>query len=223
MRLVAFATAAVALTGIGFLFQPSASGQPAASRTIDRTLLCATTPLGGVREIEVRAHAGIRQGTSWKQVPFAVVSTGAVGSRVTALDNSLAWITAGRPAGTTTMDTGFNLAWPHTSGTVALNRRNCRASTARVPLGASRLQGAAAGAFGDAFDCAAGRRVLVRIRAIMQSPSALHGESAFVRTNTPVQEARMAVRTVSGKPLVYAQVLASGKSLLYTASSCFPD
>jgi hypothetical protein len=38
-----------------------------------------------------------------------------------------------------------------------------------------------------------------------------------------VKTASLAVRTQSGKPLVYAQVFESGKSFLYTAPSCFPD
>jgi hypothetical protein len=211
------------LAAVGAGTQSSASAKPAASTIIDRTVVCATTPLGGVREVEVRSHAGIRQGSSWKQLPFAVVASGAVGSRVTALENSLAWITAGRPSGTTTMDSGFNLSWPHTSGTVAVSLRSCRASSARVPLSSNALQGGTVGVFGDAYDCSVPRRVLVRVRAVMQSTTRLHAELGLLRTNTPVQEATMAARTESGKPLVYAQVLASGKARLFTASSCVPD
>ena len=205
----------------------TASGSPSAgaqaSHLIDRTVICATTRLGGVREVEVRAHAGIRRGSSgWKQLPFAVVSSGAVGSRLTALDNSLAWITAGRPSGTTTMDTGFNLSWPHTSGTLALNRRTCRASAASIPLTSKGLEGGPAGVFGDDFDCSNVRRVLVRVQALLQSPAKLQAVSRFLRTNTPVRQARMAMRTESGKPLVFAEVFDSGKARVFTARSCFP-
>jgi hypothetical protein len=225
MRLLAAAASGlVALTAVVLVAHASANADPAPSRIVDRTLLCATTPLGGVREVEIRAHSGIRQGrSSWKQLPFAVVSSGAVGSRLTALDNSLAWITAGVPSGTTTMDTGFNLSWPHSSGTLALNRRNCRAVATRVPLGSSGLEGGPAGVFGDAFDCTTTRRVLLRVRALLRAPSQLHGASRFLTTITPVREARLTMRTESGKSLVYARVLESGKSVLYTAPSCVPD
>ena len=222
-RLGAACSGFVALAAVVLVAHPTANAEPAASRIVDRTLLCATTPLGGVREVEVRAHSGIREGrSSWKQLPFAVVSSGAVGSRLTALENSLAWITAGVPSGTTTMDTGFNLSWPHTSGTLALNRRSCRATATRIPLTSSGLQGGPAGVFGDDYDCSATRRVLVRVRAVLRSPSQLHGAGRFVATVTPVREARLALRTGSGKPLVYAHVLESGKSLLHTAPSCLP-
>jgi hypothetical protein len=214
---------ALAAAFAGYALQPPASAGPAPSRVVDRTMLCATTPLGGIREVEVRAHAGIRQGgSSWKQLPFAVVSSGAVGSRVTALDNSLAWITAARPGGTTTMDTGFNLSWPHTSGTLALSSR-CRASTAPVSLSPSRPQGGSVGVFGDSYDCPAPRRVLVRVRAVLQAASGLHSTSGFLRTITPADEATLALRAESGKPLVYAQVVASGRARLFTAGNCVPE
>lgn len=197
---------------------------PSASQIVDRALLCATNPLGGVREVEIRGHAGIRKGGSgWKQLPFAAVSNGAVGSRLTALDNSLAWITAGRPSGTTTMDTGFNLSWPHTNGTLALNRRRCRTSPVRIPLTSSGLQGGSAGVFGDAYDCPTTRRVLVRVWAVTEGRSGLHGDADFVKTNAPLRAARLAMRTESGRPLVFAEVLESGKARLFTARTCFPD
>jgi hypothetical protein len=193
-------------------------------RVVDRTIVCATALTGGVRKVEVRGHAGIREGASrWKQLPFAVFSTGSVGARLTALDNSLAWLTAGVPSGTTTMDIGFNQAWPHTTGTVALNRRWCRTSAAKVDLSPARLSGGPAGVFGEGFDCVAPRRVLVRVRAVFGSSSALHGDGLFVRTNTPVREAHMAMQTESGRALAFAEVLESGKTRLFTAGSCSPD
>jgi hypothetical protein len=215
---------ALAVLVLGGVRLGSAEAVPRVSQVVDRTLLCATSPLGGLRGVEVRAHAGIRQGgSSWKQLPFAVISTGAVGSRLTALDNSLAWITAGRPSGTTTMDTGFNLSWPHTSGTLALNRRLCRTAPVRIPLTSSGLQGGPAGVFGDAFDCSTTRRVLVRVRAVIEGSSRLHGDAGFVKTNTPLREARLAMRTASGRPLLFAEVLESGKARLLTARSCVAD
>jgi hypothetical protein len=45
----------------------------------------------------------------------------------------------------------------------------------------------------------------------------------FRRITAPLSKAEIAVRTESGKPLVYAEVLASGKSRLLTAKSCTPS
>ena len=45
----------------------------------------------------------------------------------------------------------------------------------------------------------------------------------FLRTTVPVAAASLAVQTESGKRLIFAQVLASGDSLVYTSPDCFPD
>jgi hypothetical protein len=63
----------------------------------------------------------------------------------------------------------------------------------------------------------------VRVRAVLGSQTALRSFRGFLRTTVPVREASLAVRTQSGKPLVYAQVFQSGKSLLFTSPTCFPD
>jgi hypothetical protein len=210
----------VLVIALAAAFSSSSLASPTDARILDRTLLCATALTGGLRQIEVRADSGIRTGASWKQLAFATVATGSIGSRVTALENSLAWITAAKPGGGTTMDIGFNLAYPHTDGTLALSRAHCRASSVKVTLTTEHLHGARAGVFGDAFDCAAPRRVLVRVRGVFRSPSRLHGEGVFLRTNSPLREARLAVRDTSGRPLAYADVLESGRARLFVSNRC---
>jgi hypothetical protein len=108
-------------------------------------------------------------------------------------------------------------------GTLAVNRSTCRASARQVPLGSGGLEGGTAGRLGDAFDCTSPRTVLVRVRAVLTSPGTLKGHDIFLLTTSPVREAAVAVRTESGKPLVYAQVLQSGKTRLFTAKGCLPD
>jgi len=196
-----------------------------APRVLDRTLVCTTVPLGGIRQIQLRGHDGVRSGggASWRHLAFAVVATG--GATVSeSLDNSLAWVTAGVPSGTTTMDSLSRWPhYPHNEGTVAFNRRQCTPSAARVPLSPARLNGGRAGALGEEIDCFPPRRVLVRVRAVVQSPLRLFGNEMFLKTTIPAREGYLAVRTLSGKPLVFASVLASGKSSLYTAPSCEPS
>jgi hypothetical protein len=202
-------------------FQASAS----APRILDRTLVCTTAVVGGVRKITVRGHQGIRQrGSEWRQLAFAVVASGTVASATESLDNSFAWITAGAPGGHTSMDqpTGWP-HYPHNEGTIAFRRQQCTPSTARVPLVPARLDGGAASPLGEEIDCFTPRRVLVRLRAVMQSPPLLFGSGVFLKTIVPAREGYLAVRTLAGRPLAFASVLASGRAKLYTAPSCVPS
>jgi hypothetical protein len=206
--------------------RPTAVAAPSAPAILDRTSACAPALLGGVRQIDTRAHRGSgRHGAAWNQPAFAGVETSISGSAATAIEDELAWVSAGRPSpGATVVSTLVGYTFPFRSwGTVAVNAKRCRASSARVPLGRAGLRGGAAGPIDDRWDCATGRRVLVRVRAVLGSQTALRSFRGFLRTTVPVREASLAVRTQSGKPLVYAQVFQSGKSLLFTSPTCFPD
>ena len=193
---------------------------------IDRTLLCATAPRGGVYEIEARAHRGIREGPSrWKQLPFAVVGSGGTAGRANSpalFDNSLAWISAGRATATTTVDTEFMAVPVSALGTLAV-KAGCRTTKTPVPLTPTGLEGGATSPFGDELDCSSPRRVLVRVRAVLGAPTSLRKRGTLLKTTIPVKEARLAVRTQNGKPLVYAEVFESGKARLFTAPGCVPD
>jgi hypothetical protein len=194
---------------------------------LDQTLACTTVVVGGIREVETRAHNGYRFGSRWSKLPYAVVSSGTEGGgqggRTIAPDNSLAWITAGSPSPTTTVDSEY-LTFPvQASGTLGLNTTICNPSRQRVPLARTRLRDAGAIPLVEEFDCASPRRVYVRVRAVLQSKVTLRRKGFFRATLVPVREAELVVRTESGKPLVYAQVLRSGKTRLFTAKGCAPD
>lgn len=197
-----------------------------ASAVIDRTYTCATRASGGVREIEVRAQAGLRRAGAWDPVALASVSTGtATGSVATALDNKLGWVTAGRPSATATVvpDPGFGVTYPvRVWGTLAVNRTLCEFAQARVPLTRAGLRGVPVTPLGDDLDCAAPRRILFRLRGSTSS-TALKKHRQFVRTTTPIVVSTLAVRTQSGKPLVYAEVTESGTARFFTAPSCVSD
>jgi hypothetical protein len=203
---------------------PAADAQP--SRVVDRTMACAPSLIGGVRQIDTRAYRRSgRKGASWDRPAFADVSTTVSGAAATAVDDELAWVTSGRPsADATVVTTLVGFTFPMQSwGTLAFNARRCRQTSAKVALGRRGLRGGPVGALDDRWDCASGRRVLVRIRAVTRTPARLASYRGFLRTTVPVQEASLAVQAESGRRLVFSQVLASGKALLFTSPTCFPD
>ena len=162
---------------------------------VDRTLSCATVPSGGVREIELRANTGFRQGRTWQILAFAVVATGEVRSVFTPLDDSLAWVASGKYDHNTnlTPSDGDLLYNATRLGTWALNRTDCKPAQARVPLSAKGLRAAAPDALGVSFDCETPRRVLVRVRMVAHAaPDAVPRER--LREDEGVDRARASSR-----------------------------
>jgi len=207
------------------MLQPAASAQSAA-RVIDRTFACNPALIGGIRQIDTRAYRQSgKRGAAWDRPAFADVSTTVSGAAATIIEDELAWVTSGRPSAEATVATTIpGFTFPMRSwGTLAFNSRLCRPSTVKVALGRTGLRGGPVGATDDRWDCASGRRVLVRIRAVMTAPARLTGYRGFLRTTVPVESASLAVEAASGRRLVFSQVLPSGKALLYTSPTCFPD
>ena len=220
VAVVVFATVVFAVA------MPTTSGRSAVSRIIDRTFVCTPAFVGGVHQVEASAYRrAARKGSGWVQPAFADVSSGISGAAATAIDNELAWVTAGKPApGASIVDTPAGFTFPfRTWGTVGVNREQCRPSRKPVALGRSGLRGGAVGVFDEEWDCLAARRVLIRVRAVMTAPAELRSYVGFARTTVPVAAASLAVQTESGKRIAFAQVLESGRSLLYTSPDCFPD
>lgn len=216
----------VALMAVATGVLRTPAGAQSRGHVLDRTFVCTPSLVGGIRQIDTRAHRGSgRRGSSWNQPAFAGIETTVSGSAATAIEDELVWVSAGRPsASATVVTTLVGFTFPFRSwGTIGVNRARCRASAALVPLERSGLTGGVAGPFDDRWDCETARRVLVRVRAVVGSPATLRSFRTVLRTTTPVREAQLAARTQSGRPLVYAQVFQSGKSLLYTSPTCFPD
>lgn len=222
----AVAACAAALALVAFPGSLDARPEQVGSRLVDRTFACEAAYIGGVRQIDTRAHRRSgRSGSSWRQPGFASVSTSVSGSAATAIEDELAWISSGRPsAGATVVTTIPGFTFPFRIwGTLAFSVERCRSTRGRVQLGRSGLKGGAAGPTDDRWDCTSSRRVLVRIRAVLTAPSRLTTFRGFLRTTVPVQRASLAVQAQSGKRLVYAELLESGMALLHTSPSCFPD
>ncbi|CAN5181547.1 hypothetical protein BH09ACT13_BH09ACT13_03570 [soil metagenome] len=215
MRRLGLTLAIVFLGGGGALLQPTAAAQPAASRVIDRTYSCSVEARASVREVQVQANAGVRwieDRSQWKRLAGAFVSDSVTG---------LGYVSAGNPLAP---ENGFRFP-PQRLGIPAGSK--CRAA-ARIPLSRAGLTGGPASQLGEAYDCVAGSRVLVRVRGVFRAPTSLKlkrysgGVTALAAAGT-VTQGYVAVRSGDGKPLAYADVLASGKASLFTARSCVED
>jgi hypothetical protein len=212
-RSVALALAVAALAA------GSARAGQDATFVLDRTYSCAIPLHGGIYQLENRAHPGARASGSWTKLAYAGLRAGVFSGGT---GNLLAWVSAGRPAQGTTVDQEFWTFDVKTFGTIGVSGRNCNPTRSPVPLSAAGLRGGAAAPLGDELECDVPRRVLVRIRAVLESRASLHGRE-FESVHVPVREAELAVRTVGGKPMTYATVSQSGKATLFTAKGCVPE
>ena len=206
--------------------RPMATIVAAAPGIVDRTVTCVPVLVGGVRQVDTLARAGSgRRGSSWDSPAFAATKTTISGAAATAVDDNLVWVTAGAPSPqATVVSTLVGFTFPMRSwGTVAISRKYCRTSTKRVPFTRKGLSGGAVGPFDDQWDCQPGRRVIVRVRAVVRSKTTLSSFRGFLRTTVPVKSAKLVVATPGGKALSYAEVFESGKSRLFVSPSCFPD
>lgn len=184
----------------------------APARVIDRTLLCPVEVQAGVRKLNVyvqAAVAGQKDLLGNKALAHAQLTTGS-SIQGTVLVGSVAG--AANPV-------------LRSGSTLGINRRDCRASTVRIPLSSRGLVGGAASPFGDGFECFPGRRILIRVRASFGSPTSLRLDQriGILSTRALVREVQFRAVTETGRPLVFASLLASGKARVYTGTGCVAD
>lgn len=215
MRRLALLLAIACVPAFGASAAPTGA-EPGAT-VLDRAFRCETLLSGGIREIEARAHAGVRAGRAWKKLPFAGVVSGEDN-----LDYALVWISAGRPTATTNLEEDFNHIPVSGNGTLAI-RSGCRLTRTRVPLTTKGLDGGQVGPFSKKLDCATPRQVFVRVRATLERAEPLRGRDGFLRITSAIRAAAFAVHAPSGRPIVYASVTSSGRARLFTGRTCFPD
>lgn len=224
-RLVVRAAKASSVVG------PQRSSRPLAPvrAVIDRTYVCGTALSGGARTIDAKGHRGTgRSGLIWRRPAFVAVSTGSGtlgGLNASGLDNSLAWVTAGRPSATSTFLEGNPLSELYQVrrfGTLGINAARCRASRAPVRLTHDGLLGGALGPFEEGYECAVPKRVLLRVHGLLRSAPRLTGFRSFLRTTLPVAKGEITVRSESGRLLAYGDVLESGRARLFVVEGCRP-
>ena len=208
-------TAATALVLAGVALQRAEAG-PGAVRIIDRTLVCTTGIQGGVNVIDLMAQAGVKspqRRNSWKVLAgFELTTQGS--SEPGPEQWVLAIINAGRS------EDGWG-------GTVSIGPGRCKATKQRMPLGSSGLEQQPVSQFGDQYECWVARRVVLRVRGSFRAAATLRRNTFGYLTamgGRMAQDVKLAVRTVSGKPLVYAEAFQSGKARLFLAGgACHPD
>jgi hypothetical protein len=205
----------------------ASAAQVQSAAVIDRTYSCASGLVGGLRQVQARAHAGSRQRSEWTKLPYAVIASG--GAARTPFEDappesSLAWISAGKPSLSTSVDDSWLSFTARAGGTIGVNRELCTLVRPRLPLTRRGLVGGAVGTRIAGFDCEVPRRVLLRLRAVVDGGTALRERGASFRvTGAPTREAMLSVGTPSGRPLAFADVFNSGRARLFTAPGCTPD
>jgi hypothetical protein len=105
-----------------------------------------------------------------------------------------------------------------------LSPNRCTRTGTRVRLSASKLRRRASEPSGKTFDCAAPKRVLIRVRAVFPLPTVLALGRPFgypaLTAEGQVKQASIAVRTQAGRSLALATWSASGTVRLFTARGC---
>jgi hypothetical protein len=194
---------------------PSVPAGSAAARVIDRTFRCNVGFQAGVPKIEVEVAGGARVRGRLTRLAQATINTFEANNFKEEDTLLVAGMTAGWPP-----PTGL------TSGGMSISLDQCTPVLASVPFTTRGLNGGVVDAFEDVYECFPTRRILVRTRAVFRKPTNLRFDRRGGRslgTVGRIMKGDIAVRTPSGRPIFYAQVLDSGKARMFTDLDCVPD
>ena len=185
----------------------------AAANVIDRTLSCATGVQAGAHVIFVGTQTGFKKDGVYQTLAQGNVTT--AGSRVTSQPNNY------QPQ-LVAMTAGFPPKPPLTSGGVGYDGKRCVPVKANVPFTKRGLTGGIANQIGEQSQCFPPGKVLVHVRVVFFSKPAVKVDkkSRFFQAVGRVKLGQIAVRSATGKPLVYVDVVDSGRSRGFTAGSC---
>jgi hypothetical protein len=182
-------------------------------RIVDRTFRCTSALLyGGVRQLDVTTSPRGSQGAGGRSddVSPGYISVGSGAAR--GVFDDLAFARARSEA--------RRASTPFPPGVYADTRR-CAAARASLPLSSKGLPGPPI-RFAREADCEVRGRVLVRVRAVLEAPTAWQPTTppmAGARRN--VIEARIAVRSErTRRPLALLALDSTGGTRLWLASAC---
>jgi hypothetical protein len=204
---------AVAMAALAFAAVPADRGATAPSRVIDRTFVCTLLSSGGgARSLDVLANPPFVDGSRNFSAPaFIGVGSGPVWpGRVT--DRSNRVFVRARP---------FQIPGRTVAPGVYASTRRCSATSASVPLSPGRLPGTPV-KFEQFVDCTVRGRVLVRVRAVLQSAASWRRvQRWYAGAQANVVEAALVVRSERGRrTVVLMQLDRTGKTLLWRSRSC---
>ena len=177
-------------------------------RTIDRTFRCVPVTLGGLRSFDVHVipHGTKEQFLQEPSPGFAGVSSGPWAPR-----SELVSIRA--------------RAWQRYRATrsapgLYASTRRCVSSSTSVALSARGLPGPPV-RWRERATCSTGGRVLVRVRAVLESNAPWRQAGRYVGARSNVVEAALAMRSGrTGKPIAYIELDRSGKTTFWHSSHC---
>jgi hypothetical protein len=183
------------------------------SRVIDRTLGCTQGFGSGTRRIDVIVRSGFKPDDEFEWQAQATIAT--PGNPLPRDRNylpTLAAVTAGWPPKP-----------PLTANGLGFSAKLCKPTRQAVPFSRRGLSGSKASQFGEEVKCFPRGNVLIHVRASFAAPTPLRligKKKDFYSATGHVLRGQIAVRTRTGKPLVYAEALESGKATLFTAGTC---
>jgi hypothetical protein len=197
-------TRVVALAGVPLLFAAALGMElghaaPAASRIIDRTMVCLTAPQGGVREVEVEAHGNVIKGPGLVNVASAWVPDmplAGVGQDIAYFNpRRCKRATARVPLRKRTLDGG---PVDRQSGT-EIDCETPRRVLVRV------------------------RAILRRPTLLRLGTTEFSNQYRLLIARGAVSAGFVAVQTPSGKPLVFATSRRASVRVFTAPDTCFPD
>jgi len=230
MRLAVVLLATAILSASAMPSAVAALSEPGdASKVVDRTLSCDVGLVGGIHQVYVQANVGTHvpgNRSAWRHLASAGVA-----DRVLPYDYEYTlfvhYLLAGVSAGDPLRPDGFE---PLPERLTYLPGSGCNA-TRSIAFSKSGLVARHVGALTDEYlSCVPGKHVLVRVRGVFVAPQRLKPVFFSAQTDPTVHlvaagtvlRGEVAVRSGTGKPLAYAEVLQNGKARLFTARSCAP-
>ena len=171
--------------------------EPAASRIVDRTVICQMPGIGSPDPIRVMTFSALSE------------------------DSAIMFASNG-PDFETRVSVNTGPTGRLATGSVALNRRDCTASKLDVPLAARGLRGGPSNPSRQSFSCDVPAQVVMRIRAEFRRPTTFtrDRETPWLRrARGRIATAQLAIATLRGrKPIAFASVDgATGKARIFVA------
>jgi hypothetical protein len=179
------------------LAAPSAGAEPQASRVVDRTLSCQAGFVGGLHQVTVGTAFGTTPGSSTL--------------------NASAYV----------QQNMFESLGSVSSDGLAVHRGHCAVTRKIVALTTKGLRGGTVSQLGARATCETPRRILLRVRAVSERPVSTRITRRFgfpqLVASGDLDQAAMAIGTLTGKPIAYVSVTGTEKARLFTRRTCRED